>query len=92
MNKTLQLQKVKFGPGNPDTLKLMENLVTFLANHDKYSEAEPVAREIIRLEPISEQAHDNLGVVLGKEGKYFESESVYREAIRLKSDYGACTQ
>jgi CHAT domain-containing protein/tetratricopeptide (TPR) repeat protein len=80
-----------FGPETPYTTEVMNDLADCLQIQGRYAEAEPIFREVLRIDrglhrgPHSDVALDlhNLGLLLWSEAKYDEAKPLQEEALEM---------
>ena len=75
-------------PLNPKfLLQVYFNFSQLLYNNKKYSEAVPIYKKIVRIQPDNAQAYNNLGNCFQNLDKLPDAVSAYEAAIKAKPDY-----
>ena len=67
----------------PDFLRPTNRIAYLLASQERYSEAEPYFRAVLRADPGNAVAHFNLGYTFDKRGEYDNAVREFRETTRL---------
>ena len=68
----------------PDFLRPTNRVAYLLASQERFAEAEPYFRAVLRADPGNAVAHFNLGYTLDKRGLHQQAVEEFREATRLK--------
>ena len=67
----------------PDFLRPANRIAYLLASQDRFADAEPFFREVLRADPGNAVAHFNLGYTHDKRGQFDKAVHEFREATRL---------
>jgi len=68
----------------PDFLRPANRIAYLLALQERFTEAEPYFRAVLRADPRNAVAHFNLGYTLDKRGLHQQALAAFHEATRLK--------
>jgi tetratricopeptide (TPR) repeat protein len=67
----------------PDFVRPTNQIAYLLASQERFAEAEPYFRAVLRADPGNAVAHFNLGFTLDKRGQFKQAIHEFREATRL---------
>ena len=93
--KALELRKKEFGPDDPTTATLLNNLATLYRVQGRYAEAEPLMKRAFAIRekelgpehPDVGESLNNLALLYYAQGRSADAEPLYERALAIRAKY-----